>query len=249
MFTQSISPVLLSLGPFEIRWYGLLYVIGFILAYYILKKISSLSEKKIEDLLVYSAVLGILCARLFYVLVYNLSYYIRNPFEVIAVWHGGLSIHGGIIGSLIGIWIFCNKNKLQFLHVLDVSVIPLALGIAIGRIGNIINGELYGPVTNVSWCVKFMTAEGCRHPWPLYESLYMLVIFVVLLKLNAKKLKTGMVSASFFLMYAFCRFFSEFWRVPDSQIGYLIGLTLGQWLNIAMFIIGLLFLYSIRGKK
>lgn len=254
MFTSNLSPAILNIGPFEIRWYGLMYVIGFIFAYYIFnyfakKKLIKITKSQVEDLLVYTGIAGILGSRLFYILVYNFSYYISNPLEVFAVWHGGLSIHGCLIGSLVGIYIFSNKYKFNYLQLLDLAVIPAALGIAIGRLGNFTNGELFGPITNVSWCVKFLTAEGCRHPWPLYESLYALIIFFILWKLKDMRLNKGMIFASFITMYSFFRFFSEFFRIPDVQIGYILGLTTGQWLNIVMFITGLLFLYKIRRVK
>jgi len=194
MFTHNIDPVLLTLGPLEIRYYGLFFVLGFILAYFILKHLSNkglvkMSVCEIEDLLFYVGVGGILGARLFYVLVYNLPFYLDNPLQILAVWQGGLSFHGSLIGGLIGVYYFTKKHKFNFLDMLDALSIPLILGLAIGRIGNFINGELFGPKTNLPWCVDF--GDGCRHPSQIYESIYSFFIFGVLWILKDKKLKRG----------------------------------------------------------
>ncbi len=255
MFTSKLSPVLLNLGPFEIRYYGLFYILGFILSYFILKHLSKkglikLTDKKIEDLLVYAGVSGIICARIFYVLVYNLSYYVKNPFEIIAVWHGGLSIHGGIIGGLFGIYLFGRKYKCDFLHLLDASIIPFALAAGIGRFGNFFNAELYGPITSVPWCVNFPNVIGCRHPWPIYDAISNFIVFGLLWALKDKKLKKGTIFSSFLIFYSISRFLTEFVRVPDPQLGYLIfGLTMGQILNVIMFTIGIFLILSIYRKK
>lgn len=252
MFMHNINPVLLNLGSLEIRYYGLIYVIGFILSYFIIKHLSKkgmvkITAENIENLLVYTGVGGILGSRLFYVFIYNLSFYLQNPSEIIAVWHGGLSIHGGIIGGLMGIYFFCRKYKYNFLHILDVVSIPFILAVALGRIGNFINGELYGSKTSLPWCVDF--GDGCRHPWQLYETIYNTVIFSVLWILKNRKLRKGMVFALFIIMYSVFRFFSEFIRVPDQQLGYLLfGLTMGQILSVLMFLAGLFVLYRINKK-
>jgi len=250
MFTYNINPILLSLGPFEIRYYGLFFVLGFILAYFILKSLSKkgmirLTTDEIENLLVYAGIGGIIGARVFYVLVYNLPFYLANPFEIIAVWNGGLSFHGSLIGALIGIYLFSKKYKFSFLELLDITSIPFVLGLAIGRIGNFINGELFGTKTNVPWCVDF--GDGCRHPSQIYESIYSFFIFGVLWFLNNKKLKKGMLAVSFVLLYSLLRFFTGFFRLPDPQLGYVfLGLTLGQVLNIIMFGIGVYFYYKLK---
>jgi len=245
MFIHNINPVLLNLESLEIRYYGLFYVIGFILAYFILQKISKLNKEKIKELLVYSGVAGIIGARLFYILIYNFAYYIKNPFEMLAVWHGGLSFHGSLIGAVIGIYLFSKKYKQNFLYLLDKLSIPLVLGLAIGRIGNFINGELVGRVTNIQWCVDFGD-KLCRHPSQLYESLYSFFIFGILWNLRNKKFKNGMIFAFFILLYSTLRFLTEFFRMPDPQIGFILGLTLGQWLNTAMFIIGMIVFYKVK---
>jgi len=251
MFTHNINPILLNLGPLQIRWYGLFFVIGFILAYYILKHLSvtkkiSWKVKDIENLLVYAGVGGVIGARLFYVLVYNFSFYLQDPLTIFAVWQGGLSFHGSLIGAIVGLYLFSKKYKFNFLEVLDYSALPFALGLALGRIGNFINGELPGRPTDVPWCVDF--GEGCRHPSQIYSSIKNFLIFGILWILKDGKLKKGMLAASFIILYSLFRFLVGFFRAPDVQIGYIGFLTLGQILNIIMFISGLIFFYALKHK-
>src|SRR3989338_1645725 len=198
MFMHNINPVLLRLGPFEIRYYGLFYVLGFVMAYFIIdylakKKKISLSKDDIADFLLYIIVGTVLGARIFYIIFYNLPFYLSNPFEMLAVWHGGLSFHGGLIGSVIAWFYFCKRKKIDFYEIADITVIPLALGLALGRIGNFINGELYGRITDVPWAVKFPDAEGFRHPSQIYESLKNFFIFGVLFFIRKKQLKDGIM--------------------------------------------------------
>src|SRR3989344_5052686 len=175
MFYHNINPVLFSIGSLEIRWYGIIFVIGFLIAYFMIgylakRKALNLTKDDTADLLFY-LVIGILIgARAFYVFIYNAGYYISNPLESLMFWHGGLSFHGGLVGAVIAAWIFCRKKKLSMLELGDIIVIPLAIGLCLGRIANFINGELVGMVTNLPWCVNFKGYEGCRHPSQLYES-------------------------------------------------------------------------------
>jgi phosphatidylglycerol:prolipoprotein diacylglycerol transferase len=254
MFYNNINPTLFNLGPFEIRYYGIIYVLGFILAYFFLVTLSKrrhleLSKDDISDLLFYEIIGTVIGARLFEIFVYNPAYYFANPFEMMAVWHGGLSFHGGLIGAAVAGFLFCKKKKVAFYDLADIVVIPLAFGLFLGRIGNFLNGELVGRLTNVPWCVKFKKYEGCRHPSQLYESAKNLFIFGVLWFMKDKKLKKGIMFWSFILMYSVLRFFVEFFREPDPQIGFILGLTMGQWLNIVMFCIGIFFFLRINGKK
>ena len=255
MFMHNINPVLLRLGPFEIRYYGLFYVLGFVMAYFIIdylakKKKISLSKDDIADFLLYIIVGTVLGARIFYIIFYNLPFYLSNPFEMLAVWHGGLSFHGGLIGSVIAGFYFCKRKKIDFYEIADITVIPLALGLALGRIGNFINGELYGRITDVPWAVKFPDAEGFRHPSQIYESFKNLLIFSTLWIIKDKKLPRGFIFWLFVVMYSALRFIVEFTREPDEQLGFIIGfLTMGQILSIIMFAIGLFFIYKVSRKK
>jgi len=246
MFIHNINPIFIDLGVLQIRWYGLIFVIGFILAYFILKKISKWNVQDIENLLLYAGVGGVIGARLFYVFVYNFSIYANNPLSIFAVWQGGLSFHGSLIGGVIGLYYFSRKYKKDFLEILDLLSIPLVLGLAFGRIANFINGELVGNLTNVSWCVDF--GDGCRHPSQLYASLKNFFIFGVLWFLKDMKLRKGALAASFIIMYSALRFLVGFFRMPDPQIGFIGLFTLGQILNIIMFLLGLIFLYYINQK-
>src|SRR3989338_4508770 len=255
MFMHNINPVLLRLGPFEIRYYGLFYVLGFVMAYFIIdylakKKKISLSKDDIADFLLYIIVGTVLGARIFYIIFYNLPFYLSNPFEMLAVWHGGLSFHGGLIGAVIAGFYFCKRKKIDFYEIADISVIPLALGLALCRLGNFINGELYGRITNVPWAVKFPDAEGFMHPSQIYASFKNLIIFFALWSIKDKKLPKGFMFWMFVVMYSLSRFTVEFFRQPDEQLGFIIGfLSMGQILSIIMFSVGAFFLYGLYKKS
>ncbi len=201
MFIHNIDPVLLSVGPFEIHYYGLFFVLGFVLAYFIINYLAKrkelpLSKDDIADLILYVIVGVVLGARIFYVFVYNLPFYLNNPSQIIAIWNGGLSFHGGLIGAVIVALIFCKKKKIHFYELADIAVVPLALGLALGRLGNFTNGELYGRITNVPWAMKFQDAEGFRHPSQLYASFKDLVIFFTLWVIKDKKCPRALYSGS-----------------------------------------------------
>ncbi|MBU2637446.1 MAG: prolipoprotein diacylglyceryl transferase [Nanoarchaeota archaeon] len=255
MFEHNLNPVLLSFGPFEIRYYALAYLFGAILTYFLLKKIAKerkvkIEEREVLDFVAYTLLSIIIFSRVFYVIFYNFSYFISNPLEIIAIWRGGLSFHGGLVGAVIsGIW-FARKWKISFWKLADMVVIPVAICLFLGRIGNFINGELYGRLTNVPWAVKFKDAEGYRHPSQLYEAGKNLFMFAVLYLVRNKKLKDGVMFSLFIVMYGALRFSIEFFREPDPQIGFVIfNLTTGQLLCIAMLILGLpLLLYFLRKK-
>lgn len=255
MFINNLDPVFLRLGPLEIRYYGLAYVLGFLLAYIFIRwwagkgSVKNFRPEQAEDYLLYILIGAILGARIFYILFYNLSYYLSNPAEIIAVWHGGLSFHGGLIGAIAAGVLYCRHHKVSFWQMADASAIPLAIGLFFGRIANFINGELYGRITNLPWCVQFKGVDGCRHPSQLYESLKNLFIFTVLWRLKGKRHKDGFLFLSFILMYSFIRFFIEFVREPDPQLGFIIlGMTMGQILNIVMFAIGAYLMYKIHKR-
>jgi len=240
MFTHSLNPILLNLGFLEIRWYGLLYALGFVITYLFLR--AAIKQKKlplkmddIDSLLVYLIIGTILGARLFEILFYNLSYYLSNPLQIVAVWQGGLSFHGGLVGVFIALIIFAKKKKVDFWLLSDLVVLPAALALALGRIGNFINGELVGRVSSVPWAVKFQNADGFRHPSQLYESFKNLLIFVVLLFFRNKNHQPGFLFALFLTFYGFLRFMVEFVREPEVLLGFI---TMGQLLSIPVFLIG-----------
>jgi len=234
-----------------VRFYGLLYALGFVIAYFLIyhlakKKHLPLSKDDVGDLIFYTILGTVIGARLFYVVFYNLFSYLRSPLEILAIWHGGLSFHGGLFGGILAVAYFCRKKKIPFYEISDIMAVPLALGLAIGRMGNFINGELYGRITDVSWCIDYSKnqymaeiPEGCRHPSQIYESLYSIVIFAILYLLNPKNLPRGTLTWLFVALYGLFRTLAEFFREPDSQLGFIFsGLTMGQLLSIPMFLIG-----------
>lgn len=250
MFVHNIDSVLFSIGPVSIRYYPLAYILGAIVAYFLLKKLSK--EKKLgmdkEDVIsfVTYALLGIVIgARLGYVLFYNLSYYLASPLNVFAVWQGGMSFHGGLIGAIIAAYLFCKKKKIDFWKIADITVIPVAIALFLGRVGNFINAELYGRLTNVPWAVKFPNAEGWRHPSQLYEALKNIVLFSTLWLIRDRKMPPGFMFWLFITMYGVMRFIIEFFRQPDGHIGLFLSLSRGQWLCAVMVVVGAFMLYRL----
>src|SRR3989338_8804333 len=185
MFYHTIDPVLFRIGIFEVRYYGLIYALGFVIAYFFLVHLSKerklpLTRDDISDYLFYMVMGVVLGARLAYVIFYNLPYYIDHTLEIFAVWKGGLSFHGGFIGAALACILYSKRKNIAFYDIADLTVIPLSLALMLGRIGNFLNGELVGRITSVPWAVKFQNYEGFRHPSQLYESLKNVVIFLVL---------------------------------------------------------------------
>lgn len=255
MFYNNIDPVLIHVGPFEIRYYGLIFILGFVLAYFFVQYLSKLkkidiSKEQTVDLLTYIGFGTIIGARLFYVVFYNFAFFIENPLTMFSIWNGGLSFHGGLVGAVIAGHIYSQKIKIKLLKLADLLAIPLAIGLFLGRIGNFLNSELVGRVTDVSWGVNFngeIDTNGdsvFRHPSQLYESLKNLFIFSSLWFLKNNKLKDGTLFYTFIVMYSVLRFLIEFVRAPDPQLGFIIfSLTMGQLLNIAMLAIGIILIY------
>lgn len=261
MFFQNINPVLLQLGSLQIRYYGLFYALGFVIAYFLIyylakRKALAITKDDVADLIVYLLAGVVAGSRIIYILFYNLLYYIKNPFEIIAVWHGGLSFHGGMAGAIIATYLFCRKKKINFYDIADIAVIPIALALAIGRIGNFINAELYGRITSVPWCVDYSKNQyvsnlpsGCRHPSQIYESLKNFFIFAVLWFVKDKKLPKGFMFWTFVTLYGLLRTMMEFFRQPDEQVGFIFNyFTMGQLLSFPLFLIGLYMLFRLKKK-
>lgn len=254
MYIHDLNPVLLNLGFLEIRYYGLFYVIGFIIIYFMLyclakRKHISLSRDDVADLLFYAIIGMLVGARLFYVIVYNLGFYIKNPLDIFALWEGGLSFHGALLGVILAGYIFCRKKKFDFYTLADIIVIPVSISLMLGRIGNFINGELYGRIINLPWAVKFPDADGYRHPSQLYEAFKNLIIFSILWSIKDKKLPRGFMFWLFITLYGLFRFFIEFLREPDPQLGLFFNyFTMGQILTFIMFVVGSFMLYRIKKK-
>jgi phosphatidylglycerol:prolipoprotein diacylglycerol transferase len=256
-----IDPVLIHLGPFAIRWYALAYIAGLTLGWrYILRMIATprlwkgpapVTPLQIDDALLWAAFGVILGGRIGYVLVYDLPAYLANPFEIVAVWHGGMSFHGGALGTLIGLGIFAWRQNISILAMFDLVSAAAPVGLFFGRIANFINSELWGRITDEPWGVIFPNGGPApRHPSQLYEAaLEGIVIFVILRilthRFDALK-RPGTIWGSFIALYGVARVFVEFFREPDIQLGYLYGgwLTMGMVLSIPMIIIGLLIVWQ-----
>lgn len=222
-----------------------MWALAFLFVYWYVRKsarekLIRLSDDDVDWLMLWLVAGIIIGARIFEVFVWEWQYYAANPAEIIAIWHGGLSFHGGLLGGLTAGWIFARKRKISFLNLCDICIVPIALGQAFGRIGNFINGELFGRVTSLPWGIKFPGAEGYRHPSQLYEALYDIIIFVVLFSIRKRKMPNGSILAIFLVLYSVFRFITEYFREPTSFVG---PLTMGQALNIPMFVfgVGLLF--------
>ncbi|MFH1591762.1 MAG: prolipoprotein diacylglyceryl transferase [Candidatus Woesearchaeota archaeon] len=241
MINLDISPILLSLGPFQIRYYGLVYVLGFLLALFILFKAKKkgridLDKDQIYNLIFYIILGVIIGARAFHIIFWNLSYYISNPIEMLYIWQGGLSFHGGVIGSLIATHLFTRKNKISLMRLADILVIPAIFVLALGRVANFINQEILGTISQVPWCVKFLNSidpYNCRHPVQLYAAAGRLTAFFILLRFPKPK-KDGFIFWNFVFLLGLGRVFLDFIR---EDIRYL-GLSMGQYLSILMVIIG-----------
>jgi len=240
----AIDPVAFQIGPFQVRWYGLMYVFGFVGGYFLVrwlakKKKVDLSKDILQELISYLVIGVIAGGRLGYVLFYNLPFYLANPLEIFAVWRGGMSFHGGLIGASLMGWWFAKKHGLSFYRLADLCVVAVPIGLGLGRIGNFINGELYGRPTNVPWPVVFPQGGPVpRHPSQLYEAfLEGVVLFVVLLWLSERVQTEGVLLWTFIGGYGVARFLVEFFREPDPQLGFVLGpFSMGQILSLAMIL-------------
>jgi len=258
MFMQypKIDPVFLRLGPLELRWYGLMYVLSFTIAYFLIshnakRKNLPLKKDDIADLIFYLALGVILGGRIGYILFYNLSYYLENPLKVFAVWEGGMSFHGGLIGTVLLIFYYIRKKKITFMMLADLCVPVAPICLCLGRLGNFINGELFGRVTDLPWGMVFPGGGAQpRHPSQLYEAFLEGPVLYTILWLAQKKkdLPAGVLFWCFVTFYGLFRFLVEFTREPDPQIGYILRFfSMGQLLSFPMFVLGLgMIVYLLR---
>jgi phosphatidylglycerol:prolipoprotein diacylglycerol transferase len=246
-----IDPVAVRIGPLAVHWYGLAYVVGIGLGWWLLHRRAARGDAggwtvdEVSDLVFYSALGAVLGGRVGYVLFYNLGAVLANPLEAFAVWHGGMSFHGGVLGFITAMGWYAQRRGHAFFEATDFVVPVVPLGLLMGRIANFVNQELWGAPTSLPWGVVFTNpaAGGMpRHPSQLYEAaLEGLVLFVVLNVLRAKRPPRAVVSATFLIGYGLARFAVEFIREPDAPIGYLAWgwLTMGQVLSAPMIIAGL----------
>ena len=247
MFINNFDPVAFQIFSFEIRWYSLAYIFGIIFGWLYCKKKLIKDEKVLnlfDDLITYLIIGIILGGRLGYVIFYNLEYYLNNFFEILMIWNGRMSFHGGLIGVILATTIFSKKHKINSYIFLDLIALVAPIGLFLGRIANFINSELYGREADVFWSVKFVAIDNIsRHPSQIYEAIFEGLILFFLLNHFAKKdsfKNPGLISSMFLIFYSFFRFILEFFRAPDYQIGYLIyQLTLGQFISIVFFSLGI----------
>ena len=257
MFINNFDTVAFQILSLEIRWYSLAYIIGIILGWTYCKK-KLINDQHIlglfDDFITYLIVGVILGGRLGYVLFYNLKYFLENPFEILMLWNGGMSFHGGLIGVIIASQLFAKKYKVNQFIFLDLVALSAPIGIFFGRIANFINSELIGRATDMPWSVQFILIDNIkRHPSQLYEAFFEGIILFILLRYFFKKdylENPGKISALFLIFYSLFRFFAEFFRTPDPQIGYLIlHLTLGQLISVIFLVAGTLLFYVKNNEK
>ena len=256
-FYHSLNPVALSLGPLSIRWYGLAYLVGFVLAGVVMYRTAqrwklNVTPDDVLNLMVGISFGVIVGARLFYVIFYGAGYYVAHPLDAFALSQGGMSFHGGLVGAVIGGSIVCKASGLSIPTICDLGVIGAPLGLFFGRCANFINGELWGKPTNLPWGVMFETGGAVyRHPSQLYEALLEgLLMFAILYVLSRKypPRPQGTFIGTFLMLYGIFRFVVEFVRVPDEQLGYLFGsfITMGQLLSLPLVVFGIVVLVMAR---
>lgn len=242
----SIDPVFLKLGPLQFRWYGLMYVLGFVLSYFVIR--SEVRRTKLEldaegiaDLIFSMAVGVVLGGRLGYVLFYDLPTYLAKPLKILSIWEGGMSFHGGMLGVAVAAVRFARSRKLPLLQLADLAALAAPLGLGLGRIGNFINGELFGRPTDLPWGIIFPEGGPLpRHPSQLYEAfLEGLVLFFVVRWFARRIPVSGVAVAAFLAGYGLFRSFVELFRQPDSQLGFFFNyFSMGQLLSLPLFVIG-----------
>jgi phosphatidylglycerol:prolipoprotein diacylglycerol transferase len=255
-----IDPIALALGPVVIRWYSLAYVAGILLGWWVLARehakrpVRGLTKAALDDMVVWAVAGIILGGRLGYVLFYKPLYYLEHPSQILHLWEGGMSFHGGMLGTIIAFFLFCRKHHIAFLPVIDLIACVAPIGLFFGRVANFINGELYGRVTDSAFGMVFPTGgELPRHPSQLYEAtlegLVLFAIMMVLLKCTLIRLKAGSLSGFFLIFYALARITCEFFREPDAHLGFLLGFsTMGQLLCLPMLAGGLYLVLRKGGK-
>jgi phosphatidylglycerol:prolipoprotein diacylglycerol transferase len=252
------NPVALQLGPLAIHWYGLMYLAGFITFLWLgHKRVAKLNQPKInakllDDLLFYGVIGVILGGRLGYVLFYKAAYYAAHPLEIFAVWQGGMSFHGGFLGVLVAMAWLARQQQLRWLEITDFIAPLVPPGLAFGRLGNFINGELWGRPTDAAWGMIFPNVDALpRHPSQLYQfALEGILLFAILWLYARKQRPVGAVSGMFLIGYGSFRFIAEFTREPDSFLGLLsFGMSMGQWLSLPMVVAGITLMFlSFRRK-
>ena len=247
MFINNFDPVAFSIFSFDFRWYSLAYVFGILIGWFVAKKffiVDYAIKEKFDDYVTFLIIGIIIGGRIGYVIFYNFNYYSNNILEILMIWQGGMSFHGGLIGVILASILFAKKNNQNSYIYLDIVSLVAPIGIFFGRISNFINSELYGTETSLPWGVKFIQIDNLyRHPSQLYEAFFEgILLFIILLYLKKKFFikNPGFISSMFLIIYSTFRFFIEFLRVPDEHLGYiLLGLSMGQIISLVFLIIGI----------
>jgi phosphatidylglycerol:prolipoprotein diacylglycerol transferase len=253
----AFDPIVVSYGPFAVRWYALAYIVGILLGWFYARALirnsklwggqAPLTVLDFDDFVLWVTLGIILGGRTGYVLFYNLPHFLQHPAEIIQVWKGGMSFHGGFLGCVLAVVIFAWKRGIPFLSLGDLTCAVAPIGIFLGRIANFVNGELWGRPTDVPWAIIFPDADGLpRHPSQIYESalegLLLLVVLAIAVRAGALR-RPGMTIGLFAVFYAVARSFSELFREPDPQLGFLWGhLTMGMLLSVPLFLAGVGFI-------
>ena len=263
LIIDPISPVAFNVFGMPVRWYALAYIAGFVAGYWLLKKMFvsekapvRLNKSQLDDLLTYVIVGVVLGGRLGYVLFYNPWFFVAYPLEIFAVWHGGMSFHGGLIGAMVGTWLLAHKNKINTWSILDMMAVVAPIGLLCGRIANFINMEVMGRATDVPWAIVFRGETDIpRHPSPIYEAfgegVLLFVLMVCLYRWTNLRRYPGALAGVWGMGYAVARIVCEQFRAPDAQIGFLTtwGLTMGTLLSAIMFVAGaIVFAVAMRKK-
>lgn len=260
---QPFSPVAFSIFGLDIRWYALAYVAAFVAGYFMIRRMAAspnsavkLSHKQIDDLFSYVILGVIIGGRLGYVLFYNLSYFLAHPLQIFALWHGGMSFHGGLVGVILSVFMFARRRKINPWQILDIMAVVAPIGLLFGRIANFINMEVMGRPTNVPWAIVFAGDINVpRHPSPLYEAtaegIILFAVMACLYRFTNLRKYAGALGGLFGVGYAVARIICEQFRAPDVQIGFLTswGLTMGQMLSGLMLVAGaIIFAIAMRKK-
>ena len=266
MIVHNFDPVLIDFGLFQIRWYSVAYILGIVLGWiYAIKIIKITSTNKysyeavktsdFDDLIIYLVLGIVLGGRLGYVFFYNIEFYAQNFIEILKIWKGGMSFHGGLLGVVISTFIYCKNKKTNFYKFTDIVACAAPIGIFFGRIANFINGELFGKASSLPWAIIFPFGGNiARHPSQIYEALLEGIILFILINFFALKknllFKNGYISALFLILYSVFRIFSEYFREPDEHLGYFFNyFSLGAILSLITLIVGFLIILSIKKNE
>jgi len=247
MWVHNLNPTIVEVLGFEIRYYGLVYVIGFLLAWWLLLRYRdelNLTKEQVEDLVFYLILGVVIGARLFSSFFWTPGYYLAHPIKILYIWEGGMAFHGGLIGIIAAAWYFVRKHKKKFWQFADIIALPAVFALGLGRIANFINGELWGTVTDVSWCVVFPGVEGCRHPVTLYGAVGRFVLFAFCYWLWRRQFRAGFVFWNFVFWTGIGRFVIDFLR---EDVRY-YALSLGQWYSLVMVIVAGYFFWQFYRK-